>query len=268
MLGFYEASADMLGAVLGGGTALMARRIRPQLSLLLHRRALRVFLFAALSFMVAELLAVLESVYKISVASVVVEDVAETLVIIALAVALYALKVSEREEISSLRQSADVDELTALSNRSSFRRAAARRVEFCWKNDLPLACVVLDIDDFKKYNDRWGHEAGDEALRCVAGVLGESARSDDLVARHGGEEFILVMNGGLGNAAIAAERVRARVQEHCRPEDRPHLKRQITISLGVASLSSQSPTLEALIEAADRQMYSAKRTGKNRVSAE
>ena len=79
-----------------------------------------------------------------------------------------------------------MDDLTGLSSRAFFRRAAVRRIELSKNNDLPLSCAVIDVDDFKPYNDRYGHQAGDEALRCVARVLRESARADDLSARYGG----------------------------------------------------------------------------------
>src|SRR4051794_11286567 len=96
------------------------------------------------------------------------EEFAEFVAISSGAFALYVMRRTEQDEVASLRRSAEVDELTNLSSRSFFRRAAARRIELSKKNDLPLSCIVLDVDDFKPYNDRYGHEAGDEALRCVA----------------------------------------------------------------------------------------------------
>ncbi|CAN5728566.1 hypothetical protein BH18ACT11_BH18ACT11_05480 [soil metagenome] len=89
---------------------------------------------------------------------------------------------AEKEEVFFLRKAANVDDLTGLRSRSYFHRAAARRMELYRRNGLPLACTVLDVDDFRSYNDRYGHGSGDRALRCVGRVLRESARADDLVA--------------------------------------------------------------------------------------
>jgi PleD family two-component response regulator len=101
-------------------------------------------------------------------------------------VTLLFMSRAERDEISALRHCADVDDLTGLSSRSFFHRAAARRIELASANDIPVACVLLDIDDFKAYNDMHGHGAGDDILRCVARALRSSPRADDLVARYGG----------------------------------------------------------------------------------
>jgi diguanylate cyclase (GGDEF)-like protein len=172
---------------------------------------------------------------------------------------------AEQDEVASLRTAANVDALTGLSSRAFFRRAADRRVELSKNNALPLACAVVDVDDFKPYNDRYGHEAGDEALRCVAHILRKTSRADDLVARYGGEEFVLLLSSEIEDAADIAERIREGVERECSPKYDPSLKRPITISLGVAPLTESMRTLEQLVEAADREMYRAKRAGKNRV---
>jgi diguanylate cyclase (GGDEF)-like protein len=138
----------------------------------------------------------------------------------------------ELQEIAPLRRSAEVDDLTGLSSHSYFGRAAMRRIEFSKANNLPLACITLDVDDFKEYND--GHGAGDEALRCVARALRKSSRADDLVARHGGEEFVILMGGDLDDALEVSERVRRRVEDGCTPEGDGSLRGNITVSLGVA----------------------------------
>src|SRR5215218_7536344 len=165
-----------------------------------------------------------------------------------------------------LRRSADVDELTGLSSRSFFERAAGRRVEQARKNGTPLACILLDVDDFKAYNDSHGHGAGDEILRCLARVLRESARADDLVGRYGGEEFVLLVNGEVEVAREVAERIREAVQSACVPEPEKSPARPTTVSLGVVPLSEETRSLERLIAIADAEMYRSKKTGKNRVS--
>jgi diguanylate cyclase (GGDEF)-like protein len=172
----------------------------------------------------------------------------------------------EREEISPLRRSADVDELTGLSSRSFFERAAGRRVEQARDDGAPLACILLDVDDFKAYNDSHGHGAGDEILRCVARILRESARADDLVGRYEGEEFVLLVNGEVGGAREVAERIRKAVQQVCVPEPGNSLERPTTVSLGVVPLSDETKSLDRLIAMADAEIYRSKKTGENRVS--
>ncbi|HZC18148.1 MAG TPA: GGDEF domain-containing protein [Rubrobacteraceae bacterium] len=217
--------------------------------------------------MLSELVGVLEPLFfRPSTFADVVEEFAELLAISSGGFALYLMYRAKRVEIASLRRSANVDDLTNLSSRSFFRRAATRRIELSKNNDLPLACVVLDVDDFKPYNDRYGHEAGDRILCCVARVLRESARADDLVARYGDEEFVLLMSRYLEDAVEVADRIRQAVERECSPERDASLSRQITVSLGIAPLTEDTQMLELLIGAAHREMYRANRAGKNRIS--
>ncbi len=160
-----------------------------------------------------------------------------------------------------------MDDLTGLGSRSFFHRAAERRIELYKRNGLPLACALLDVDDFKSYNDRYGHTSGDEALRCVGRALRESTRADDLVARYGGEEFVVLMGGNVEDAIEVAERVRHRVEFESVTEGEIPLGSSITVSVGVAALTEDVSSLEQLVETADDELYRAKRAGKNRVAA-
>jgi two-component system, sensor histidine kinase LadS len=241
-----EATFGLLGAAVGVVILLFALRTATTLTLLSHRRALRIFVVIALLIVVSELIGVLGPFVRASAFTDVAEELAELVAISCGGFILYLISRAEQEEVSVLRHSANVDELTDLSSRSFFRRAADRRHEMSKRNDLPLSCVVLDVDDFKPYNDRYGHKAGDEALRCVARVLRESARADDLVARYGGEEFVLLMSGGVEDALEVAERIRLRVQDECTPEYDASLSRPVTLSLGIAALTKDTPTFHAI----------------------
>src|SRR5829696_3781625 len=191
----------------------MALRVASAFTLSAHRQAMRVLADAALIVVASEVIGVTAALTGTSTFTDAAEEFAELVAILAAAVVLHYLGRVEREEISPLRRSADVDELTGLSSRSFFERAAGRRVEQARENGTPLACILLDVDDFKAYNDSHGHGAGDEILRYVARILRESARADDLVGRYGGEEFVLLMNGEV------AERIRQAVQISCVPQD-------------------------------------------------
>jgi diguanylate cyclase (GGDEF)-like protein len=126
---------------------------------------------------------------------------------------------------------------------------------------------VFDVDDFKSYNDLYGHGSGDEVLRCVGRVLGESTRADDVVARYGGEEFVVLMGGDIEDAIEVAERVRHGVELESETANESPLGSSVTVSVGIAALTKDVSSLEQLVETADGELYRAKRAGKNRVAA-
>ena len=160
-----------------------------------------------------------------------------------------------------------MDHLTGLVSRSFFHRAAERRIEIYKRNGLPLACAVLDVDNFKSYNDRYGHGSGDEALRCVGRVLHESTRADDVVARYGGEEFVVLMGGNIEDAIEVAERVRYGIEHESVTANETPLSSSVTVSVGFAALTEDVSSLEQLVQKADDELYRVKRAGKNRVAA-
>jgi len=262
-----EEGFGLLNATAGIVVLLLALRIAPTLTLSSHRRAMRIFVVGALLIVFSEFVVLLKPFIQPITFFDDTEELVKLFAISSGGFALYQIGQAEQNEVSSLRRSANVDDLTGLSSRSFFRRAAARRIELSKNNNLPLSCAILDVDDFKPYNDRFGHEAGDKVLYRIARVMRESARADDLVARYGGEEFALLMSGDLEDAVEVAERIRERVEWQCSPEYDASMRRQITVSLGVAPLSENVRTLEHLVEAADSEMYRAKRAGKNRTSA-
>jgi diguanylate cyclase (GGDEF)-like protein len=124
---------------------------------------------------------------------------------------------------------------------------------------------MIDVDNFKNYNDTLGHIKGDEALRQIAGVLQTKSRKFDIAARYGGEEFVIVMpNTSKENARLFAERLRNEV-EKVYAEDRAIAPdKRLTISSGIASYPEDSNNKDELISRADMALYEAKRAGKNR----
>ncbi|MBV9454786.1 MAG: GGDEF domain-containing protein [Rubrobacter sp.] len=263
-----EESFGLLNATAGIVVLLLALRIAPTLTLSSHRHALRIFVLAAILIVFSELVVLLKPFIQQVTFFDDAEELVKLLAISSGGFALHYISQAEQNEVASLRRSANVDELTSVSSRYFFRRAATRRIELSKNNDLPLTCAMLDVDDFKPYNDRHGHEAGDKVLRCVARVIRTSARADDLVARYGGEEFVLLMSSEVEEAVAALERIREGVEHECSPEHDASISRQITVSLGVAPLADDTQSLEHLVQAADREMYRAKRAGKNRICIE
>jgi diguanylate cyclase (GGDEF)-like protein len=261
-----EIGFNTLSAVVGLFVVVVALRVASAFTLSAHRRAMQVLAGAAVVVIVSEVMGVAAALTRPSTLTDVVEEFAELAAVAAAAAVLRYLHRAELEEISHLRRSANVDGLTELASRSFFERAARRRVEQAMENGTSLSCVLLDVDDFKAYNDSHGHDAGDEVLRCVARIIRESARADDLIGRYGGEEFVLLVNGDAEGALEVAERIREAVQRECMPATENPLEHPITVSLGVVSLSEETKSLERLITMADAEMYRSKKTGKNRVS--
>ncbi|RME32407.1 MAG: diguanylate cyclase [Gammaproteobacteria bacterium] len=169
-----------------------------------------------------------------------------------------------RDQLQTL---ADTDELTGLPNRRRFVRLLAIEWQRAQRRQHALGCLMIDIDHFKGYNDRYGHPAGDECLRQVARILRRGLyRPGDLIARYGGEEFVaLLPETPAGGAREVAERLRRAVEQAAIP----HLGSPagvVTLSIGVAAALPQpgSPA-EALVASADEALYRAKDSGRNRV---
>ncbi|MCX7924217.1 MAG: diguanylate cyclase [Fimbriimonadales bacterium] len=158
-----------------------------------------------------------------------------------------------------LAQAAVTDGLTGLKNHRAFQESLNNLVQMADRHQQPLSLIMLDIDHFKEFNDRFGHPAGDELLRQVAEVLRQSARAYDVAARYGGEEFALLLpHTTLEQAVQVAERLRHQIQAI----KNPHAP--VSASLGVASYRHGSAPATLLYEA-DAALYRAKRSGRNQV---
>jgi len=262
-----ELAFNVLTAAVGIVVIVLGLRVTSRLTLSTHRRALWIS-FGAVALIVASSIArVWADFSRMSTFKDVGGAVAELVAVCSVGLAVRLLDRAEKEEVSPLRRKANTDGLTGLANREFFHRAAQRRMELYERNGLPLACAILDVDDFKSYNDTYGHEGGDAVLRCLAGVLGDCTRADDLVARYGGDEFVMLLGGSLEDATKVAERVREKVEFECVPQEQASLGSSLTVSVGVAALGEDTATLQRLIRAADEELYRAKAEGKNRVAA-
>ena len=165
----------------------------------------------------------------------------------------------------SLRQQSIRDPLTKLYNRRYMEESVDREIHRAARSTASLAVIILDIDHFKSFNDTYGHEAGDLVLRSVGDLLQRSLRGEDIPCRFGGEEFVLILPGAsLESARVKAESLR-RDTAGMKVEYAGSALPQITISLGVAVLNTQSPDGAALFHAADDALYRAKKGGRNRV---
>jgi diguanylate cyclase (GGDEF)-like protein len=166
---------------------------------------------------------------------------------------------------SRAEQLALTDALTGVRNRRWFMTQAALEFERATRHGRALALVLIDVDHFKRVNDEHGHQTGDRLLVEIAQTCAATLRRTDLLARFGGEEFIVLLpETGQREAVRLAERMRQAVQAGLRDPQHP-LQVPVTISLGVVAMSAATPTLDALIRATDQALYDAKRAGRDRV---
>jgi diguanylate cyclase len=174
-----------------------------------------------------------------------------------------------RDSLKAAEQRSNTDPLTGLANRRSLDEFLRLAQIAAMEKGEPLSILMIDIDHFKKFNDTYGHQVGDQVLRLVAKVLQESVRDVDLAARYGGEELIAALPGAdLEACAAVADRIRCRIAE-------ARLTRRttgeeiasITVSIGVAQFRL-AESAEAMIERCDRGLYQAKRLGRNRTVTE
>jgi diguanylate cyclase (GGDEF)-like protein len=151
------------------------------------------------------------------------------------------------------------DSLTGIANRRIFLESLGGAISFAQRHQTPLSIIMADLDDFKSVNDTFGHNAGDQVLQAFATLLMENSRQEDLAARFGGEEFIMMLPGtGAQEAAVLGERLRRHWNEMT------SFSIRVTACFGVAAYQP-GETEDGLIERADQALYDAKTMGKNQV---
>ncbi len=168
----------------------------------------------------------------------------------------------------ALQRLSMTDGLTGIANRRMFDESLGREWRRCLRFNKPMSIVMLDVDNFKKYNDRYGHQAGDDCLREIADELSRSApRPGDLVARYGGEEFVMILGD---TDEDGASWVANRICQHVAGLKIPHKDSEyvyVTVSCGVSSVyPDREKSAEILLKTADNALYQAKGGGRNRVA--
>lgn len=175
--------------------------------------------------------------------------------------AIYSIRLRQSLEFKSTR-----DSLTELFNRRYLDEALGVEIKRSGRNAAALSVIIFDLDHFKELNDRFGHDAGDEALRAFAGLLQANLRAGDIACRYGGEEFVLILPGtDLGPASEIAERIRVNLESSTEGAFCEPYMANLTVSGGIASIPLHGDDAETLIHAADQALYLAKKAGRNRI---
>lgn len=185
--------------------------------------------------------------------------------------AIVAICIENASNVQRLKRQGLTDTLTAINNRRFFDQRLKEEMDVARRSLTPLSCMLLDVDHFKRVNDTYGHQIGDQVLREVAALIRAQLRGSDVLSRYGGEEFAAVLaKTESATAAEVAERIRRNIADHAFAlPNGEHF--HVTISIGVATYlptdadRDVKPNGEALVGQADRCLYEAKGSGRNRV---
>jgi diguanylate cyclase len=174
-----------------------------------------------------------------------------------------------KTQLDTVRKESRIDPLTGVANRKTFDQELQAALDDAAATGTPVSLLMCDIDHFKRFNDTWGHQTGDQVLRLVANCLSENVKGRDTAARYGGEEFVVIVRQtALAGAFSLANQIRATVEnKKLVKKSTGDILGTITISIGVAQFSAKE-TAETLVQRADRCLYRAKNTGRNRVISE
>ncbi|RJQ25773.1 MAG: diguanylate cyclase [Peptococcaceae bacterium] len=175
---------------------------------------------------------------------------------------------SEVEKCTRTRldQMTNIDELTGLYNHRYFHQMLQEEFKKAKERDMPLSLIFVDIDYFKLYNDAYGYQQGDEALKAIGKLLSEIARRPCFAARYGGEEFAIVLPGENSHQAlVVAQRIKNEIENYPFYGSRKHLQRKLTVSMGVSSYPEHANSPKELIRCSDLALYRAKYAGKSRI---
>lgn len=171
--------------------------------------------------------------------------------------------------VTRLEHESQTDALTGVFNRRYLDRRLPEEIAAARRYGLPLALMLLDIDHFKRINDEHGHPTGDKVLADIAALIGRELREVDVLARFGGEEFVVVTPHTTRKCVMdVAERLRGVIEAHSFPigtDDQTRTTLRVTTSIGVASFRDEVRNMDSLIQVADRCLYQAKKEGRNRV---
>jgi diguanylate cyclase (GGDEF)-like protein len=177
------------------------------------------------------------------------------------AVAIENAKLHERTKLLAI-----TDCLTGLNNYRHFKDMFRQEIDRAERYGKPVSLLMMDVDNFKMFNDSYGHSIGDQVLVKVAGIIRDTVRKVDHAFRYGGEEFAVILpDTGLKSACMLAERLRIKIEEEADRALEPTVQHGVTVSIGVAAFPNDGGDIDELFKAVDALMYQAKLLGKNQV---
>lgn len=168
------------------------------------------------------------------------------------------------------KELSNIDYLTGLGNHRFFQQSLAQQIDIARSNNTNLALILFDLDNFKFFNDTFGHQSGDIVLKEIAQIVRESLRENDIPCRYGGEEFVVILpNTNVSEAKLIAEKIRCAIEaKNFLPQNRSETETEVTITIsgGCSCFPDQASTPTDLIKVADQKLYEVKRSSKNRIA--
>ena len=180
----------------------------------------------------------------------------------------YRLENDLKEAYIQIKKMANVDDLCKIYNRRFFNKKIAEEFSRNKRSSTPISLLMIDVDCFKLYNDKYGHQAGDQCLTKIASILNDSVkRPSDITARYGGEEFVVLLpDTNSSGAKIVAESIQSKVKKLALPHAESTVTGTVTLSIGIATVTPEkSTTPEMLIKYADDSLYKGKQNGRNQI---
>lgn len=180
----------------------------------------------------------------------------------------YRMENDLKEAYLKIEEMANTDDLCKIYNRRFFNQKIIHEFKRSQRANTPISLLMIDVDCFKLYNDKYGHQAGDQCLSRIACILKESVRRpSDITARYGGEEFVVLLpNTSSEGAATVAETIQNKMKETAMPHTTSTVINTVTLSIGIATvIPDQTTTPELLIKHADKSLYKGKQNGKNQI---
>lgn len=259
----FEAFIEFFNMFVALVALYFAIRILPSISHDVRKRSWLFLSLSAISFAIAEIIGVIRALELVSLE--LIYELTETVFVILFAVAFYYLFTCEHRETIKLRRQSTTDDLTALYTHGFFQTYLVNKVSNLKTDGTNLTVLFLDIDDFKQYNDEFGHQEGDYVLQKVAQTITQEARGEDIASRYGGEEFTLILGCNFEVAKRVAERLRTSIEERCSSFSDPIIRKSVTVSVGLATYGRDADAGDKLVRIADARMYRAKQLGKNQI---
>ena len=259
----FEALIEFFNLFVALIALYFAIRILPSISHDVRKRSWLFLSLAAITFGIAEIIGVLSALDIINIEA--LYELTQGVFAIFFAVGFYYLYTTEHKEALKLKRQSTTDDLTSLYTHGFFQTYLVNKVSNLRTAGTNLTILFLDIDDFKQYNDEYGHQEGDYVLQKVAQTITQEARGEDIASRYGGEEFTLILGCDFEVAKRVAERLRASIEERCSTFSDTNIKRNVTVSVGLATFGRDADAGDRLVRIADARMYKAKQLGKNQV---